>query len=137
MIRRPPRSTRTATLFPYTTLFRSVLARLLWGQAGISRRRRRGRRARRGDAHDAADHPRRYRRTLSDRAAVPAGVLGLARLPRPLRLHPPSRSRQWMGRTTCDGTAYRHLVPYGGEVAVSASLLGKYPPLVRYGYFGR
>src|SRR3546814_20896210 len=27
MIRRPPRSTRTDTLFPYTTLFRSVLAR--------------------------------------------------------------------------------------------------------------
>src|SRR3546814_15698438 len=28
MIRRPPRSTRTDTLFPYTTLFRSVLIRL-------------------------------------------------------------------------------------------------------------
>src|SRR3546814_2598868 len=28
MIRRPPRSTRTDTLFPYTTLFRSVLRRL-------------------------------------------------------------------------------------------------------------
>src|SRR3546814_1551837 len=27
MIRRPPRSTRTDTLFPYTTLFRSQLAR--------------------------------------------------------------------------------------------------------------
>src|SRR3546814_11881578 len=27
MIRRPPRSTRTDTLFPYTTLFRSSLAR--------------------------------------------------------------------------------------------------------------
>src|SRR3546814_2061992 len=27
MIRRPPRSTRTDTLFPYTTLFRSILAR--------------------------------------------------------------------------------------------------------------
>src|SRR3546814_13352415 len=27
MIRRPPRSTRTDTLFPYTTLFRSALAR--------------------------------------------------------------------------------------------------------------
>src|SRR3546814_19454573 len=27
MIRRPPRSTRTDTLFPYTTLFRSVDAR--------------------------------------------------------------------------------------------------------------
>src|SRR3546814_2596697 len=27
MIRRPPRSTLTATLFPYTTLFRSIVAR--------------------------------------------------------------------------------------------------------------
>src|SRR3546814_10550560 len=27
MIRRPPRSTRTNTLFPYTTLFRSLLGR--------------------------------------------------------------------------------------------------------------
>src|SRR3546814_8625078 len=31
MIRRPPRSTRTDTLFPYTTLFRSELQRLLEG----------------------------------------------------------------------------------------------------------
>src|SRR3546814_13687816 len=29
MIRRPPRSTRTDTLFPYTTLFRSTIAQLL------------------------------------------------------------------------------------------------------------
>src|SRR3546814_6285621 len=29
MIRRPPRSTRTDTLFPYTTLFRSLIARPL------------------------------------------------------------------------------------------------------------
>src|SRR3546814_9976406 len=29
MIRRPPRSTRTDTLFPYTTLFRSRIARRL------------------------------------------------------------------------------------------------------------
>src|SRR3546814_15064510 len=28
MIRRPPRSTRTDTLFPYTTLFRSLMPRL-------------------------------------------------------------------------------------------------------------
>src|SRR3546814_2509273 len=28
MLRRPPRSTRTDTLFPYTTLFRSPVARL-------------------------------------------------------------------------------------------------------------
>src|SRR3546814_6748138 len=34
MIRRPPRSTRTDTLFPYTTLFRSQLGRR--GPAGHS-----------------------------------------------------------------------------------------------------
>src|SRR3546814_9850564 len=28
MIRRPPRSTRTDTLFPYTTLFRSLVAKV-------------------------------------------------------------------------------------------------------------
>src|SRR3546814_9222543 len=31
MIRRPPISTRTDTLFPYTTLFRSSLARQVFG----------------------------------------------------------------------------------------------------------
>src|SRR3546814_14055486 len=35
MIRRPPRSTRTDTLFPYTTLFRSVQNRLLSARAGV------------------------------------------------------------------------------------------------------
>src|SRR3546814_4141743 len=33
MIRRPPRSTRTDTLFPYTTLFRSTLDRSPQGRA--------------------------------------------------------------------------------------------------------
>src|SRR3546814_1312087 len=36
MIRRPPRSTRTDTLFPYTTLFRSVAqVRQQWGRVDI------------------------------------------------------------------------------------------------------
>src|SRR3546814_6974955 len=34
MIRRPPRSTRTDTLFPYTTLFRSILERASPQHAG-------------------------------------------------------------------------------------------------------
>src|SRR3546814_15063195 len=34
MIRRPPRSTRTDTLFPYTTLFRSIAI----GQLGVAER---------------------------------------------------------------------------------------------------
>src|SRR3546814_15936611 len=35
MIRRPPRSTRTDTLFPYTTLFRSEVGRPQPGRAAI------------------------------------------------------------------------------------------------------
>src|SRR3546814_13161950 len=34
MIRRPPRSTRTDTLFPYTTLFRSAQVRFSWIMLG-------------------------------------------------------------------------------------------------------
>src|SRR3546814_13004341 len=37
MIRRPPRSTRTDTLFPYTTLFRSPVVEAV--QPGLQRRR--------------------------------------------------------------------------------------------------
>src|SRR3546814_8246221 len=46
MIRRPPRSTRTDTLFPYTTLFRSPPSpriRRLWLPRTLHRRRRRPR----------------------------------------------------------------------------------------------
>src|SRR3546814_8249140 len=39
MIRRPPRSTRTDTLFPYTTLFRSILAIAAEIERGIEPRR--------------------------------------------------------------------------------------------------
>src|SRR3546814_12314571 len=35
MIRRPPRSTRTDTLFPYTTLFRSLAVAILVGVGGV------------------------------------------------------------------------------------------------------
>src|SRR3546814_2883887 len=49
MIRRPPRSTRTDTLFPYTTLFRS--------RAAHDQRARRGDRKRGA----AAGHTRRFR----------------------------------------------------------------------------
>src|SRR3546814_2766145 len=73
MIRRPPRSTRTDTLFPYTTLFRSGI------EAGVDRESGRcgahhceGKR----DADKAADHHltapvrrrRRQRRGHRDRA---------------------------------------------------------------------
>src|SRR3546814_8434443 len=39
MIRRPPRSTRTDTLFPYTTLFRSLVGRKMGQSTGRLLRR--------------------------------------------------------------------------------------------------
>src|SRR3546814_13712793 len=60
MIRRPPRSTRTDTLFPYTTLFRSSAR----SRRPASRRLRHRLRARRHIAPDGVDHSRRpYRQT--------------------------------------------------------------------------
>src|SRR3546814_13410305 len=38
-IRRPPRSTRTDTLFPYTTLFRSILVTLVFSLWPLGRAR--------------------------------------------------------------------------------------------------
>src|SRR3546814_20385390 len=37
MIRRPPRSTRTDTLFPYTTLFRSLFYREIYSDVAFGR----------------------------------------------------------------------------------------------------
>src|SRR3546814_1328968 len=63
MIRRPPRSTRTDTLFPYTTLFRS-------GKGAQGAHRAHGRpapgvqgaaRVRDAVRRRGADHPRRWR----------------------------------------------------------------------------
>src|SRR3546814_7336647 len=59
MIRRPPRSTRTDTLFPYTTLFRSAL-------------RGRGRGCAQRRARAPAARPRRLRG--ADRRAAGAGA---------------------------------------------------------------
>src|SRR3546814_5412272 len=70
MIRRPPRSTRTDTLFPYTTLFRSVAAQALCAilrpspaervldvlpvhdHWGVREERRRGRKGRRKEGEE-------------------------------------------------------------------------------------
>src|SRR3546814_2105659 len=59
MIRRPPRSTRTDTLFPYTTLFRSASAA---NAAGASAQAGRGT-APRAATGAASGRPRRVRRS--------------------------------------------------------------------------
>src|SRR3546814_16973966 len=57
MIRRPPRSTRTDTLFPYTTLFRSVLVDHARHDALVTALREQAR-ARYGDLKQADDFTR-------------------------------------------------------------------------------
>src|SRR3546814_4441160 len=74
MIRRPPRSTRTDTLFPYTTLFRSggaYLARVLAWHGRIVPRRG-------GDARNLGQLPRRGRAIL--RVVVDDAIAAVARV---------------------------------------------------------
>src|SRR3546814_7190431 len=86
MIRRPPRSTRTDTLFPYTTLFRSLvpLALVQLRQLGD---RERQQVSGAGDRDDAVGVDRgNLRRLQHARAAVPA-----QRKQRLARLLPPGQ----------------------------------------------
>src|SRR3546814_7806134 len=85
MIRRPPRSTRTDTLFPYTTLFRSRVQHPRAGQSGaraggrgrFDRRRRRLRRIREERQmakYDKADLERRMHGAVESLKSDLAGL---------------------------------------------------------------
>src|SRR3546814_18014803 len=102
MIRRPPRSTRTDTLFPYTTLFRSGHADRL-AERGIARQR---------DLQLAmlvADQPLLAPRLFPcrvRRAARGAGDLGVARVGLAREGEPEPRRREHLcppeiGRASC------------------------------------
>src|SRR3546814_10979869 len=87
MIRRPPRSTLTDTLFPYTTLFRSCFSLFVGGdRAGASDRRDRGgsrRQHRRRERHPGAPGCRGRNRRAWPRRSCRYG--------RPFPLRRPSR----------------------------------------------
>src|SRR3546814_4955516 len=80
MIRRPPRSTRTDTLFPYTTLFRSTA---IFMQLSLQARKKRGARNAAGKswevvrARDGGGAPRR--RVVNDAAPEKAGQIDRGR----------------------------------------------------------
>src|SRR3546814_1109988 len=89
MIRRPPRSTRTDTLFPYTTLFRSLARRA--GRAHLGR-------------HLGDPAPHHLART-----AAPAGVLSPVCTQTWPLLSPSSRpSEQQRARAGIQGQALEH-----------------------------
>src|SRR3546814_13392038 len=73
MIRRPPRSTRTDPLFPYTTLFRSYGRLARWRRDRARHDAEQAARRGAGGGHDAADLPAQYgpdRRHRVDRPAA-------------------------------------------------------------------
>src|SRR3546814_14358558 len=90
MIRRPPRSTRTDTLFPYTTLFRS---RVRGAEIGVVERAS----AMRQPAHDhaiAADHLHPVDADVLARLAGAAGADQARRDQAPHVARPPALDRQ-------------------------------------------
>src|SRR3546814_5781425 len=66
MIRRPPRSTRTDTLFPYTTLFRSRPGRTRLGRTQAEFRRQ--------DQRRLGDHGKFVRRLLVEAEGFLGGI---------------------------------------------------------------
>src|SRR3546814_14951630 len=109
MHRRPPRSTRTDTLFPYTTLFRSPVGLVEGDDAGRQRCPGSGRRRWRGGGrlgHAAA----RLGNGMVDSLAVPAtGGTGMVRS---------SGGRQ----PAQDSAVPGHYTPYGSERLALATL---------------
>src|SRR3546814_6837738 len=99
MIRRPPRSTRTDTLFPYTTLFRSIS----WLRMGASR------------IHDA--YPRRHLGRVHRKGRGTHGAH------RPAECHCQTRSRVG-GHLVLPGNAVRDPIPTGTHRASSRAQYG-------------
>src|SRR3546814_18430545 len=77
MIRRPPRSTRTDTLFPYTTLFRSKRLADLADHRRVAipqNLRHRAKAVREARAAFVEDQRRQHRRDLAQRIAARLGL---------------------------------------------------------------
>src|SRR3546814_14888678 len=80
MIRRPPRSTRTDTLFPYTTLFRSLACAAIVS-ASVQHPAAAGRRSTGKLAVDRGGHPAAHHRKRSDRDAHRQGEIPRTQYP--------------------------------------------------------
>src|SRR3546814_18679137 len=120
MKRRPPRSTRTDTLFPYTTLFRSARG----PRTPSTRNRRAGRDDR--DAFRSRRSSWTRRSHGADRGAAPGRTRSRPPPDRALRrerAHLPRRARHG-NRAAAAGRSDRERVGWGRSVSVRLSLGG-------------
>src|SRR3546814_5804781 len=106
MIRRPPRSTRTATLFPYTTLFRSLQQRMrvLHLRAPVLAL---------DEVRDQVHRPRPEQRVQRDQALEPIRLRALEQLAHAARLELEHRDGLAPGEQLGGG---RVVVGDGGDV---------------------
>src|SRR3546814_11228007 len=130
MIRRPPISTRTHTLFPYTTLFRSVASPIgdqIANGADLKTvrpgKRDEVRKARHGAVliHDLADHARGVE------AGEPGDIdcrLGVAGANKHAAILGDERE-DMAGRNDVDGSVARKRVEEGKSVSVRLDLVGR------------
>src|SRR3546814_17249621 len=113
MIRRPPRSTRTDTLFPYTTLFRSC-KKPGWSGAKLAQQRHRRGRVALLRCADEIDEDVALARRLSKRCFDPRQVIGVAAgSPLPRASGPLAQTGR--GGAGFDAGARAH-PPRGGEI---------------------
>src|SRR3546814_11428087 len=110
MLRRPPRSTRTDTLFPYTTLFRSGLL------ADEDRQLRFGRRLAGGQGRSRGHHAIGKRRSRSSRWRAACGAC------RSGRAH---RRYDRRGGPVCSRVSDRKSVGEGKSVSVRGDFGGR------------
>src|SRR3546814_5522798 len=81
MIRRPPRSTRTDTLFPYTTLFRSPDELRRHGATDVHPAHRRNRESRHAVQRDVHELPRLHATGRCDASPAPRAEQELRPVP--------------------------------------------------------
>src|SRR3546814_9028069 len=113
MIRRPPRSTRTDTRFPYTTLFRSLVG-ILVGPAGLG--------------SFAGQVPWLYYITITDSEAIePFAEFGIFLLLFSIGLEL-SLKRLWAMRNLVFGLGAAELLGSGLLIALALALLGQNTP---------
>src|SRR3546814_1778580 len=109
MIRRPPRSTRTDTLFPYTTLFRSIaVAAIGWETGGLAAEPPLAARSVQLISMGATSpqRPLRAGEDVEDEAPQAADHAALPALPPAFRIH--DLSRRWVEFQMADSRSEAH-----------------------------
>src|SRR3546814_10299513 len=124
MIRRPPRSTRTDTLFPYTTLFRSHTARPPLAHLMHLAEMRHGLPPGSGRYHFLQRHPSAWRCPASLPPAATSAWR--SRPPTPSAVAPPTRPARHTWPSTCRRRSEEHTSELQSLMRISDAAFGSH-----------